>query len=188
MVRSTKLHILFFAALLLLSGCHKTPPQKPSQRSGQELATDTTITSLMDINRHLAELADAKVAAYVDSVQRVTKDTFAMMSCGGWKRRRHIEERRAALFADSPQYRERWEVRLKTYRLDGRLLSDTKGTYIVKHYDLPIAVEEAMEDMCAGETSDVVAPWYTAYGFRGKKPVPPYENVVFKITLIEKVN
>lgn len=146
------------------------------------------MVSLMEFNRDMATKADDAVLAYVDSLQRATGETYALMSCGGWKRRRNVEERQAALYADSPTYRERWEVRLKTFNLNGQLISDVQGTYLIKHYDLPIAIEEALEDMCAGETSDVVAPWYTAYGFRGKGPVGPYENVAFKVTLLEKVN
>ena len=172
---------------LVLSACHKTAPQQPSQRSGQEQPIDTTMVSLMEFNRGMAEKADAMVLAYVDSIQRVTTDTFALMSCGGWKRRRHATERQVALYAESPTFRERWEVRLKTYMLNGRLISDMQGVYDIKHYDLPIAIEEALEDMYSGETSDVVAPWYTAYGFRGKGPVAPYENVVFKVTLMDKI-
>ena len=132
--------------------------------------------------------ADADIMAYVDSVQKATGSEYAQMSCGGWKRRRTMEEKHASLFADAPQSRERWNVRLRTYNLHGKLLKDEKGVYTLKRFDLPIAVEEAIEEMYPGETSDVVAPWYAAYGYRGKGPVGPYECVAFKVTLIEKMN
>lgn len=147
---------------------------------------DTTVLSLMEINQRMAAQADAELMALVDSLQKADGSEFAQLSTGGWKKRRDAQTREAAQYADSPKPVEHWLVRIRTYSLQGVLLKDVEGVYTIKHFDMPIAVEEAIDEMCEGETATIYAPWYTAYGMQGDKTVKPYANVRFEVTLKEK--
>jgi len=172
--------------LFLLCGCHRTAPQGPSKRSGMKQKADTTLLSLMEINQRLAEQADIELMALVDSLQKADGSEFAQLSTGGWKKRRDPQAREAAQYADFPKPPEHWLVRIRAYSLQGDLLKDVEGVYTIKHFDMPIAVEEAVDEMCEGETATIYAPWYTAYGVKGDKTVKPYTNVRFEVTLKEK--
>ena len=147
---------------------------------------DTTVLSLMEINQRMAEQADKELMALVDSLQKADGSEFAQLSTGGWKKRRDAQARETAQYADSPRPPEHWLVRIRAYSLQGVLLKDVEGVYTIKHFDMPIAVEEAIDEMCEGETATIYAPWYTAYGMEGDKTVKPYANVRFEVTLKEK--
>jgi len=142
--------------------------------------------ALMEVNRRMVARADQVLTRYADSLYRADGVEFAQMNCGGWKSRRSAEAQEIGRYAPNPQIREKWTVRLVTRRLDGSLITDTEGTYSVRKYELPIAVEEAIEDMYSGEKAIVLAPWYCAYGLRGNEYVAGYENVIFEVTLGEK--
>ena len=130
--------------------------------------------------------ADKTLLEMTDSLQRTTGTAFAQLFCGSWISKPSPEERDKYLFEDTPEFNEKWSVRLRTRRLNGKLISDTEGTYTIRKYELPIAVEEALDEMHAGETRIVLAPWYTAYGIHGNELVAGYENVIFEVTLKQK--
>lgn len=137
----------------------------------------------MEVNQRMVEQADAELLTIVDSLQETEDAQFAQLACGAWKMRRDEATREIAQHAETPQPREHWLVAIRVYTLEGNLLQDIEGVYAIKHYDMPIAVEEAVEDMFEGETAIVYAPWYTAYGMKGTKIVKPYTNVRFEVTL-----
>ena len=130
--------------------------------------------------------ADRILLEMADSLQRTTGIAYAQLYCGGWASKRSAEDRNKYLYDDTPQFNEKWNIHIRTYRLDRTFVSDTEATYTIKKYDLPIAVEEAIEDRCAGETITVLAPWYVAYGIHGNDNIAGYENVIFEVTLKEK--
>ncbi len=127
--------------------------------------------------------ADRELIAIVDSIRQADGVEFAQMSCGSWRQRRNEQTRTAAQFGRSPKPNEKWLVRLQVFDLRGTLLQDIEGYYTIKHFDLPIAVEEAVDDAYEGETIVLYAPWYTAYGMKGSDTVKPYTNVRFVVTL-----
>lgn len=141
----------------------------------------------MEVNKRLANEADKTLLHMADSLHEATGTEFAQLSSGGWKSRRDSLSREKSLYAETPQLKEKWRVRFKTLRLDGSLISDTEGIYAIKTFDLPLAIEDALDDMYPGETALVLAPWYTAYGIHGNEHVPGYENVMFEVTLGEKI-
>ena len=170
----------------MLSACHRTAPQSPSRRSSDGTKVDTTVLSMMEINQRMAIHADRELLRVVDSVRAADHVDFAQMSCGGWKMRRDSITREKSLYEDYPRPNENWRVHILTYDLQGHMLMDTEKVYAIKHFDMPIAVEEAVEDMFEGEKTVVYAPWYTAYGFQGAHHVAPYTNIRFVVTLKEK--
>lgn len=180
------IHIVIIAAAILLSACHRTAPQSPSRRSSDGTKADTTVLSLMELNQRMAAHADRELFRIVDSVRQADHVDFAQMSCGGWKMRRDSVTREKSLYADSPRPNENWRVHIQSFDLQGHMLMDTEKVYTIKHFDMPIAVEEAVEDMFAGEKTVVYAPWYTAYGLHGEHNAPPYTNIRFVVTLKEK--
>lgn len=159
--------------------CHRTAPQSPSRRSGMTQKEDTTVLSLMEINQRMVEQADVEILAIIDSLQANNDAQFAQMECGAWRMRTDAQAR----YGDSPKPTEHWRVAMRVYTLNGKLLQDIEGVYAIKHNDLPIAVEEAVEDMVEGGATIVYAPWYTAYGMKGTNSVKPYTNVRFDVTL-----
>lgn len=173
-------------ACCAMMACHRTAPQQPTRRSSETPPSDTTLMALMEVNHRMACEADKILISLADSLTKATGIEFAQMSCGGWKSRRDSLARKRGLYADSPKYDESWSVRLRTFHLDGTLVSDTEGVYKFHHFDLPIAVEEALEDMYTGEKAYVLAPWYTAYGIHGNQLIAGYENVRFEVTLGER--
>lgn len=140
----------------------------------------------MEMNQRMAERADADIFAMVDSLRKADGSEFVQLPCGAWKKRRDEAERLAALYADTPQMNEKWRVHFRTYTLDGDMLQDVEGDYTIKHYEMPLVLEEAVEDMYEGETAVVYAPWYTAFGVHGTDIVKPYTNVRFEVTLKSK--
>lgn len=171
---------------LAMIACHRTAPQSPSRRSGKGEKADSTVLALMEGNRRLVDQADKDILAVVDSVQKADKVQFAQMSGGGWKMRRDSTNREIAMYSQPPKPNENWRVRIQTFSLNGKLIRDMEGVYTIKHYDMPLAVEEAVDDMFEGETAIVYSPWYTAYGTRGTDFIAGYENVRFVITLVSK--
>ena len=163
--------------------CHRTAPQSPSRRSGMTQKEDTTVLSLMEINQRMVEQADAEILAVIDSLQTNDDVQFAQMDCGAWRMRRDAQTHGEAQYGETPKTTEHWRVAMRVYTLGGKLLQDIEGVYAIKHNDLPIAVEEAVEDMVEGEAAIVYAPWYTAYGMKGTNSVKPYTNVRFDVTL-----
>ena len=134
----------------------------------------------------MADHADKEVLAIVDSVRNTDNVDFAEMSCGGWKMRRDSITKQQGLYADNPKMDEHWTVHILTFDLHGHQLLDTEKVYKIKRYEIPVAVEEAIEDMFEGETTVVYTPWYNAYGAHGNQYVPPYTNIRFVITLKAK--
>lgn len=183
MVKSVR----FILVLLLVAamGCHRTAPQSPSLRSNESPQADSATIALMEMNRRMVDEADRVLMHMADSITKATGREFAQMGCGGWKSRRTDAERNKGLFLPTPNSRERWRVRLRTFRLDGRLATDTESEYTIKQYNLPISVEEALEGMYTGEKVTVLSPWYCSYGIRGNEYIAPYESVIFEITLGE---
>ena len=51
---------------------------------------------------------------------------------------------------------------------------------------MPLAIEEAVDDMVEGETTTLYAPWYSAFGQQGTSNIKPYTNVRLDVTLKEK--
>ena len=167
--------------------CNRTAPQRPTQRTSEPPEADSTVMSVLEVNRRMACEADKILLEMADSLHRTTGTEYAQLTCGEWMSKRSAEERDRNMYADTPHFKEKWIIRLRTRRLDGTLLCDTEGTYSIMKFELPLAVENAVPEMHAGETATILAPWYSAYGAHGNEYVAGYENVIFEVTLKEKI-
>ncbi len=173
-------------ALALIS-CHRTQPQSPTRRSGQTaVKVDTTVLTLLEINQRMAAQADNELLALVDSLQKKDSISFAQLRCGAWRKQRDEQTKQLATYAQSPKPNENWLVTWKVYSLQGEFLQDAEGVYTIKHFDMPLAIEEAVDDMVEGETTTLYAPWYSAFGQQGTSNIKPYTNVRLDVTLKEK--
>ena len=108
----------------------------------------------------MAAQADNELLALVDSLQKKDSISFAP--------------------------NENWLVTWKVYSLQGEFLQDAEGVYTIKHFDMPLAIEEAVDDMAEGETTTLYAPWYSAFGQQGTSNIKPYTNVRLDVTLKAK--
>lgn len=142
--------------------------------------------ALLEVNQRMAAACDRELLELTDSLHTADGSEWALMSCGGWKQRRNVEAQQLDIYCENPKHKEIWNVRVRAEHLNGQMAEDTECAYSIKSYKLPIAVEEALEDMCSGEKSIVYAPWYCAYGVHGNELVKPYESVKFEIYLGEK--
>lgn len=177
---------MFLCIALAIVGCNRTAPQKPSQRSSESPKADSAMMALMEINQRMASQADKELLEQIDSLTKADGREWARMNCSGWKIRRDEETKQKTLYSDNPKPKETWQVRVRVKHLDGQMAEDTECAYAIRSYKLPIAVEEALEDMCSGEKTEVYAPWYCAYGIHGNDLIEPYESVKFEIYLGEK--
>ena len=82
-----------------------------------------------------------------------------------------------------PRMEEECTVHLKVFALDGRMLEDSEGTYCIGKMELPAAVDTNIREWHHGCRVKMYAPWYSAYGIRGTRNIPPYENVLIEIEL-----
>ena len=155
----------------LLSGCDKPAPQRPSYRTGQVQATDTTLLTLMALNERLAAEADRQVSAYIRSK---AIDAY-QLECGAWSVRSQAERH------DTHDDTRAAEVVLTILRLDSTLMVQEDRLVRPNSEHLPMAVDEVIWGMRDGESRTLICPWYTAYGATGNDAVPPYTNCIIEI-------
>jgi FKBP-type peptidyl-prolyl cis-trans isomerase len=74
---------------------------------------------------------------------------------------------------------------MRVYTLEGKLLTDNKGTYAIGKNELPYAVDRNLREMHPGAKMRMYVPWYTAYGQSGTEHVPPFENVIIDLEIEE---
>ncbi len=160
----------------LLVACGKTAPQRPSQRSGEKPAEDSTVIALMELNRRLAEAADREVLTFVEQQD----GTYAILEyANAW----YCILDRGDTDGAAPKNDEDWSLHIRTHDLDGRLLLDEHRTYRFSRSELPIAVDVMQPELRHGERLRMVAPWYSAYGMHGNDAVPPYTSVVLDVAI-----
>ena len=167
--------IVLIAAVLLVAGCGRQAPQRPSQRLGQSPQPDSAQLALMELNHRLAEAADEELHALAVAQE----EPYALYEGNVWA---WVMDRGDT---DSPAIREKetCSLHMRIYSLDGTLLSDTQGTYTIGQRQLPQAVEANITEWHHRTRVRMFAPWYAAYGLRGNEAVPPYENVIIELTI-----
>lgn len=160
---------------LLFCSCGHQVPQRPSQRKGQEVQVDSTALALMELNQQLAMSADKQLAAFV----KTQEETYAFYDANTWVTILNHGDENSAM----PKSGEEWVIRMHTYDLEGNLLLDSEGTYCIGKQELPLAVEANIHEWHRGAKIRLVAPWYAAYGLKGTKEIPPYENIIIDLEL-----
>jgi len=150
---------------MVLTGCPKTGPQRPTYRSGRQEVSmvDSTLLQAIETNQHLAEEADRALTMYVDS-------GFAQQELGYWSR--GMQQVDSPLAAGSSV-----TLRRIVYTMDSTRVEDVTETITVGQANQIQAVSDALTQMQRGQEVTLIVPWYLAYGSTGTAAVAPYTNV-----------
>lgn len=157
---------------MLLVGCGGKGPQRPSQRKGESVQTDTAQLALMNMNQQLAQSADEQLYRWVQS----QTEAYALYEHGTWGTVLQTGEGEIAAG-------EECSVHMRIYSLAGKPYHDTEQTAHVGKYELPTAIDANITEWHHGASVKIAAPWYAAYGIRGTAQVPPYENVIIELDI-----
>lgn len=172
-----KIHEIGLALVcFLLASCGGRGPQRPSHRSGQHGAEDSTAIAVMVMNQRLAIAADDAVLRYVSGREDVTH--FAQLPfSNAWQKIVEIGEEDG----ETPKQDEVWTLHIKTYSMDRKLLIDSEQEYRIGRGELPMCIELIINEWHHGTKVEMAVPWYSAYGMTGTAEVGAYENVVMEI-------
>ena len=161
--------------VMLFAACGPQSPQRPSRRLGQSPDADSAQLALLEFNRQMAESADELLM----HTAQEQEERYALYNSNVW-----------VTFLDNgdtdrpmPQREEECIVSMRIYTLEGKLLSDTKGTYKIGKFELPPAIDVNITEWHYGCRVRMYAPWYSAFGMKGTEEVPPYENVIIELEL-----
>ena len=160
---------------LLIVGCARQAPQRPSQRMGEAPQVDSVQLALLELNRQMTVAADQQLA----QLAQAQDEPYALYEGNVWMTildRGNEEE-------GTPAPNEEWRVAMRIYDLNGRLLIDSDGSYRIGKQELPLGVEANIDELHRGGKARMFVPWYTAYGVTGTDAIPPYENVIIEIEL-----
>jgi len=157
---------------LLLTACGRQSPQRPSQRKGESVQTDTAQLALMSLNQQLAESADEQLYRWVQT----QTESYALYEHGTWGTILRAGEKPI-------QPGEECTVHMRVCNLDGKPYCDVEQTAHVDKYELPTAIDANITEWTHGASLKIAAPWYAAYGIKGTAQVPPYENVIIELDI-----
>lgn len=157
--------------LCLLVGCGKGP-QRPSQRKGESVQTDTAQLALMSLNQQLAQSADEQIYRWVQT----QTEQYALYEHGTWGTVLRTGE-------GNLQPGEECSVHMRVYSLTGKLYCDIEQTAHVGKYELPNTIDANITEWTHGASLKLAAPWYAAYGIQGTAQIPPYENVIIELDI-----
>lgn len=161
--------------MLCLMACHRTAPQRPSQRNGNVAkAQDTTVIALLQTNQSLAASADTELVRLIQA----QSESFAQAEAGYWMR--YVLR---ASDGEVAHQDEQWTLHMVICTTDSVMLWDTEQTYTIGRQQLPLAVEDVMTQSRHGEQLVLVCPWYTAFGAQGNDYVSAYQNVIINLEI-----
>ena len=167
----------FFLAIalfsLLMVACGKQGPQRPSRWLGRDPEPDSAQLALLELNRQMAIAADKELM----QLAQAQDEQYALYEGGAWVHQIEVGEDSLVRLGTN------CAVRICTYTLDGRLLTDSERTYSVGKLEMPIAIERNIHNWNHGAKMRMYVPWYSAYGINGNEHVAPYENVIFEIDI-----
>ena len=102
--------IVLIASVLLVAGCGRQAPQRPSQRLGQSTEPDSAQLALMELNHRLAEAADEELHALAVAQE----EPYALYEGNVWACVTDKGDTDAAV-----REKEECLLQLRTYTLDG---------------------------------------------------------------------
>lgn len=162
---------------VLFVACSHTAPQRPSQRMGQAPQADSTQLALMEMNMQLAQAADHAV----QEAAQAQEEAYALYDGPAWV---HIDARGDETRPALLPFRS-CTAHMRVYALNGNLLEDTEGTYTIGRHELPQGVEPCVRELHPGAKARLFVPWYAAFGMKGTAHIPPYENVIIDLQIVE---
>lgn len=175
-MNQSKINFLILILSIFTVFVHSSCQQKPQQvrHLGQEQEVDSSIIAKLQLNTHLAKLADEECIKIInnDSTSEYTIDDF-----GFWYTKIVTSNE------DTIQEGEHILLHIRINDLNGNLISDTKIHTQLGASDLPIAISRSLKIMRMGEQLRIIAPWYTAYGVEGTKIIKPYSNLSIILTI-----
>ena len=162
-------YLFIILTALLMTACHSTGAQRPSQRTRQPVAVDSLMLQQIETNRHMVEEADRALTHLAAKGYALTDEHY-------WIKGLPIDEREA------------WEdrevsIRLKVRKMNGTLLEDRQTTVKVGKSSLLPAVDNILLHARSADTVSMGVPWYQAYGAAGNGRVEPYENVMIELII-----
>ena len=166
--------IVIGLVVCLLAGCGGKSPQIPSRRLGSKPQADSSTLALMEMNYRLAVAADEELM----QIAQAQEEPYALYEGSAWVRitDKGDEERPV-------KNGEMCSLRIRTYTLGGRLLTDVEQDWKIGVFDLPLAIDRNISSWNHGGHVRMYAPWYSAYGMKGNEDVPPYENVIIELDI-----
>ena len=176
MTGKTLVHIIIAVMAVLLMACHRTAPQRPSQRlNGSAPEADSASLAILTLNQKLAMSADDQLL----NLMQAQEEQYALYESNTWMT---ILDRGDET-EPTPQLNEEWTIRMKIYTLEKELLVDTEQSYTIGKEELPEGVENKLGYLHRYGKARLLVPWYSAYGVTGTKEVEPYENLIIEIEL-----
>ena len=165
------LKYLIFGVLIFsvgLNSCTKPTPQLPSNKNTNR---NTTVQTMLEMNKVLALKEDSVIQAMVDE-QAIP---YIKSKSGIWYSVIH------ATNSDSLKNDSIVSFSYTLYNLEGtEILSEKKSVRLGKK-EIPTGLEDGLRLMRKGETIRLIVPWYLAYGMKGNEDVPPYTSLMFVI-------
>lgn len=158
----------YIALLLLgLAACKPTAPQRPTFK-GQATAEDSAFLQAVELNKHMAEQADAQLLKYSDG--------YSLMEDNYWVK---------GLTSHTSDLQDNDAISLhaRFYRLDGTLVADHEAETIRGKIDDIQAIVLVTPLLARGDSVSLLVPWYLAFGSTGQGNVPPYENIRVELTI-----
>ena len=154
-------------ASCLLVGCQRTKPQAPSHHTEQ----DSAKVAMLLITQRLAEEADKELTQYASQAN----DEYTLDDSGFWYKYKRRTD------GNYWQKGEKALIHTQTFSLDGELLLDSKEQIEIGRGDVIPTSEDMLLMMRKNEASELLVPWYLAFGASGNENIAPYTNVRINI-------
>ena len=164
-------HIILCLMATMLVACSSTGAQRPSQRTRQTDTTDTTVVQMVDLNRRMAEEADRSLTYLAQEGYVLTDENY-------WVRGINIDDRTPVTTGER-------RLRLQIRQMDGSLIEDKQTNVQIEKSGLLPAIDDLLPLTRPGDSVQIVAPWYMAYGAIGNGRVKPYTNVQIELLIEE---
>ncbi len=166
--------------ILLLTGCHRTRPQAPSNK---HIETDSAAVEMMMLNYHLAEAADADLVRYIkNAIDTLSAGQsqlpYTLSQWGFWYKTLQKTDRPRLTNGQTVN------ISMQIYTLSGTLVLDTEETVEIGKRQVLMAVEQMLPMMREKEQAEVLSPWYLGYGSTETENVPPYTNLQILIEVL----
>ena len=173
-----KLYVLVLLSILVI-GCHKTAPQRPTYHTQQSgvavLQEDSGLIKIIRYNEEQVDYANHFLAQWVV----LDKRKWVLDEQSYWYL---ITEKGTG---DTVKIEEERQIHLITRHLDGTLIADEEKIITVGKREVIVAVDDDLLHRRVGDKLEMLVPWYLAYGQFGNEDAEPYENIYIQLTILQ---
>ncbi len=164
---------IFAACAMVLSSCNsKTKPQEPANTP----EVDTISQNLLYTNQLLVEQTNKELSLFI----KQCGTQYALHNYGFWYR--WLQQTDNTLLKTDDKV----TIHYIVWLMDSTQCADIVKEVQVGKKEVPGAIDYALAMMHIGETMEIIAPWYCAYGQKGQDRVLPYTNVRFRIETLDQ--